>query len=228
MRIILSWSSGKDSAWTLHTLRQQEIPVAGLLTTVNGTFERVAMHAVRVSLLQIQAQATGLPLHIVDLPWPCSNTIYEKRMQEATTLLRAEGITHIAYGDLFLEDVRAYREKQLQGTGIHPLFPLWHPSGGTQQLAYTMLQSGLKALLTCVDPQKIPAELAGEEYNKTLLSTLPPDIDPCGEKGEFHTFCYSGPMFNHPLPVRVGEKVERDGFSFADILTQTEQHPPPY
>ena len=218
MRVVLSWSTGKDAAWTLHTLRRQDVEVVGLLTTVNEVADRVAMHAVRRTLLEAQAEAAGLPLHIVGLPWPCSNADYEARMNAALVDIRAQGATHIAFGDLFLKDVRAYREQQLEGTGLEPLFPLWHPRGGTAALAREMIVAGIEAVLTCIDPQQIPASLVGQRFDQDLLALLPPDADPCGERGEFHTFCHGGPMFRQSIPVRLGERVDRDGFRFADVL----------
>lgn len=218
MKIAVSWSSGKDSAWMLHTLNAQHPgQVAGLLTTVNEAFDRVAMHAVRRVLLDAQAEAAGLPLHAIDLPWPCSNEIYEARMAAAVARLEAEGFTHIAFGDLFLEDVRRYREERLAGTKLTPLFPLWKTKS-TSELAEEMIAGGLRACLTCVDPRVLPADFAGRTFDRSLLSDLPAGIDPCGENGEFHSFVWDGPMFSHPLQVQVGERVERDGFVFADVL----------
>lgn len=221
MKILLSWSSGKDSAWTLHVLRQQHPgAVAGLLTTLNEAFDRVAMHAVRRSLLQAQADAAGLTLHTVDLPWPCSNAEYERRMGAAVSRFREDGFTHVAFGDLFLEDVRRYREERLAGTGLTPLFPLWKATP-TPALAREMMDGGLQAYLTCVDPRKLPASFAGRAFDAELLADLPAGVDPCGENGEFHSFVWSGPMFAHDVEVRVGEIVERDGFTFADIVPRT-------
>lgn len=203
----------------LHALRQHyPDAVAGLLTTVNEAFDRVAMHAVRRSLLEAQAAAAGLPLQCVDIPWPCSNADYDARMGAAVARLVAGGFTHVAFGDLFLEDVRRYREGRLAGTGLTPLFPLWHTKP-TTELAREMVAAGLKAVLTCVDPRKLPASFAGRLFDASLLADLPPGVDPCGEHGEFHSFACAGPMFQYPLPVRVGEIVERDGFVFADVLT---------
>ncbi len=217
-RVLLSWSSGKDSAWTLHVLRHQAIDVVGLLTTFNGAFDRVAMHAVRSGLVAAQAAATGLPLWSVPLPWPCSNSEYERLMSGVLQRAVAARITHVAFGDLFLEDIREYRVRQLAPTGIEPLFPLWCSPRETPALARAMLDGGLKAVVTCVDPNKLPATFAGRAYDATMLADLPPGIDPCGERGEFHTFCFDGPMFSQPIAVRVGEILSRDGFSFADIL----------
>lgn len=217
MRVLLSWSSGKDSAWTLHVLRHTPgVEVAALLTTFNSAVDRVAMHAVRRALVDAQAEAAGLPLWSVPIPSPCPNEIYEERMREATTRARAEGFTHIAFGDLFLEDVRRYREERLSGTGLDPLFPLWNIP--TPALARDMLAAGLGAALTCVDPKQLDRRFAGRDYDALLLSELPESVDPCGERGEFHTFCHAGPMFRCPIPVRTGEIVERDGFVFSDVL----------
>jgi uncharacterized protein (TIGR00290 family) len=217
-RALVSWSSGKDCAWALHTLRQQRaVDVVGLLTTVNETFERVAMHGVRESLLAAQAAALDLPLWKVPLPWPCPNDVYEERFRALIECARAAGVDHVAFGDLHLEDIRAYRIAQLQGTGIEPLFPIWTTPGDTPALARRMLASGVRAVLTCVDPQQLPARFAGREFDAALLDELPPGTDPCGERGEFHTFCYDGPMFAAALDVRVGDVVVRDGFCFADL-----------
>ena len=217
-RVLLSWSSGKDSAWTLHVLRRQAIDVVGLLTTFNARVDRVAMHAVRSGLVAAQAAATGLPLWSVPLPWPCSNSEYERLMSGVLQRAVAARITHVAFGDLFLEDIREYRVRQLAPTRIEPLFPLWCSPRETSALARAMLDGGLKAAVTCVDPNKLPATFAGRAYDATMLADLPPGIDPCGERGEFHTFCFDGPMFSQPIAVRVGEILSRDGFSFADIL----------
>jgi uncharacterized protein (TIGR00290 family) len=218
-RVLLSWSSGKDSAWTLHLLRQQaDVEVVGLLTTFNEAADRVAMHAVRHTLVEAQAAAAGLPLWPVPLPWPCSNADYEQRMSAAIGRARDEGITHMAFGDLFLEDVRNYRIRQLSGSGIEPLFPLWGAPASTPALARRMLDGGLRAVLTCVDPRQLPEPFVGRRYDAALLADLPPTVDPCGEHGEFHTFCFGGPMFDFEIAVRPGEIVSRDGFCFADLL----------
>jgi uncharacterized protein (TIGR00290 family) len=217
MKILVSWSSGKDSAWTLHVLEQQYPgAVAGLLTTLNEAFNRVAMHAVRHTLLQAQANAAALPLYAVNLPWPCSNAEYEQRLGTAVTELVREGFTHVAFGDLFLEDVRRYREERLAGTGLTPLFPLWKTKP-TSELAEEMIASGVRAYLTCVDPRKLPPQFAGRAFDRRLLAELPADVDPCGENGEFHSFVWDGPMFLRALSVRVGETVQREGFVFADV-----------
>ncbi len=215
-RVALSWSSGKDSAWALHLLRQDpSVEVVALVTTLNQQFDRVAMHAVRRELLELQAAAIGLPLWTVPLPWPCSNEDYETRMRDLCARAIGERVDAMAFGDLFLADIRAYRERQLAGTGLRPLFPLWQlPTG---QLAAEMLAGGLKAKITCVDPKVLPKEFAGREFDTQFLMDLPPSVDPCGENGEFHSFVYDGPGFADPLGVKVGEIVERDGFVFADL-----------
>jgi len=225
-KALLAWSSGKDSAWSLHVLREQgEVEVVGLLTTINQAYDRVAMHAVRVELLRAQAEAAGLPLWPVPIPFPCSNEQYEAAMAEALSRARRDGITAMAFGDLFLEDIRRYREERMQGTGIAPLFPLWgRPTGA---LAREMIEAGLRARLTCVDPRQLAATFAGRDFDDALLADLPPSVDPCGERGEFHTFAYAGPMFSRPVPVTSGEVVERDGFVFADLLLDAAPHPSP-
>ena len=216
-RVLLSWSSGKDSAWTLHLLQHDPaIEVVGLLTTVNTAFDRVAMHSTRRSLLEAQAAAAGLPLWIVPLPWPCPNEIYEQRMADACNRAIRERVDAIAFGDLFLADIRAYREKQLAPTGLEPLFPLWKIP--TDQLARAMIAGGLRAKLTCIDPRQLPASFAGRDFDSSLLADLPHTVDPCGERGEFHTCVYDGPMFRGPIPLESGQIVERDGFVFADFF----------
>src|SRR5579872_5194076 len=215
-RILLSWSSGKDSAWALHVLQQrQEYEVVGLLTTFNHAANRVAMHAVRRELVEAQAEATAIPLWAVDLPWPCSNENYEAAMSAACRKALAEGIEAVAFGDLFLQDVRAYREKQMRDTGLQPLFPIWGLP--TAELARQMIAAGLRAKLTCIDPKVLDPSFAGREFDARLLAELPSGVDPCGERGEFHSFAYAGPMFARKLDVAVGEVVTRDGFVFADV-----------
>ena len=219
----LAWSSGKDSAWALHVTRQRgEFKVVALLTTINTAFQRVAMHAVRESLVEMQAAAAGLPLVKVPIPSPCSNDIYEQAMSAAMARARDEGVQHVVFGDLFLEDIRAYREKQLAACGMTPLFPLWCKDTlkDTRQLANDMLAGGLSAYLTCIDPRKLDAGFAGRRFDGELLRDLPPNVDPCGENGEFHTFANAGPMFDREIRVTPGEIVERDGFVFADLLPQ--------
>ena len=217
-RILLSWSSGKDSAWSLHVLRQHgEYEVVGLLTTFNEEAGRVAMHAVRRELVERQAAATGLPLWQVPIPWPCSNQQYESLMAQVCAKAVAEGVHGVAFGDLFLEDVRAYRERQLKDTGLTPIFPVWGLP--TQRLAREMIASGVRAKLTCVDTAKLDRSFAGREFDMALLSNLPDGADPCGERGEFHSFVYAGPMLNAAIPVSVGETIARDGFIFADLIS---------
>ena len=220
-RVLLSWSSGKDSAWALHLLRSDpEVEICGLLTTLNAQFDRVAMHGTRRSVLEAQARAAGLPLWIVQLPWPCSNEIYEQLMAEVCKRAVEDRIDAIAFGDLFLTDVRSYRENQLKNTGLEPLFPLWQiPTG---ELAREMIAGGLRARLSCIDTQKLPSAFAGREFDESLLRDFPLETDPCGERGEFHTCVYAGPMFTAPLPIKTGEIVTRDGFTFADFLIERE------
>jgi uncharacterized protein (TIGR00290 family) len=214
----LAWSGGKDSAWALHTVRQSaEFEVVALLTTVNETYSRVAMHAVRESLLEMQADAAGLPLIKVPIPSTCTNEIYEQAMSAAMTRAKADGVTHVMFGDLFLEDVRAYREKQLARCDVKPVFPLW--GRDTRELAEEMIAGGLSAHLTCIDPRKLDRSFAGRKFDAELLRTLPADVDPCGENGEFHSFVNDGPMFKQGILVTPGEIVERDGFVFADFLS---------
>jgi uncharacterized protein (TIGR00290 family) len=213
----LSWSSGKDSAWTLYRARQQgELEIAALLTTVNREHRRVAMHAVREQLLEAQAEAVGLPLVKVPLPSPCPNETYERAMSEAMAQARAEGVGAVLFGDLFLEDIRKYREAQMARCGLTAVFPLWLLE--TRALAEAMLAAGLRAFLTCVDPSKLDPRFAGREFDRQFLAELPQQVDPCGENGEFHTFACAGPMFRAPIAVEPGEVVERDGFVFADLL----------
>jgi uncharacterized protein (TIGR00290 family) len=219
MRTWLSWSTGKDSAWTLHVLRSRpawaRVEVAGLLTTFS-VHDRVAMHAVRRGLARAQAAAAGVPLIEVELPAPCPNEVYEEVMAGVCARATAEGIEAMAFGDLYLDDVRAYRERQLARTPLAPIFPLW--KSNTRALAGEMLDAGLRAILTAVDPRQVDGRFAGRSFDQALLDELPPGADPCGENGEFHTFACAGPMFARPIGVRAGEVVERDGFVFADLV----------
>jgi uncharacterized protein (TIGR00290 family) len=220
-KVLLSWSSGKDCAWSLHLLRQMPgVEVVALITTLNAEANRVAMHAVRRELLEAQAERAGLPLWAVDLPWPCSNEEYESRMRKVCERAKAEGVTAVAFGDLFLEDVRAYRVKQLADTGLEPLFPAWGLP--TADLAREMIAAGVKAKITCVDPSKISSTFAGRDFDAAFLDSLPPGIDPCGENGEFHSFVYEAPVFSKPIRVRKGVVVQRDGFVFADVAPDHE------
>jgi uncharacterized protein (TIGR00290 family) len=219
---LLSWSSGKDSAWSLYLLRQgMDHTVCGLLTTVNAAFDRVAMHSTRREVLEAQAESAGLPLHTIPLPWPCSNEMYEAQMQEACSAAIARGVGGMAFGDLYLEDIRAYREKMLARSGIKPVFPLWKLP--TDVLARQMIAAGVKTRVVCVDPRKLPAEFAGRDLDEQFLRDLPIGVDPCGENGEFHTCAYDGPMFRWPIPIESGEVVERDGFVFADVRIRTKK-----
>ena len=216
-KTLLSWSSGKDSAWALHILRQQtDLEIVGLVTTVNQLHQRIAIHGVRKELLERQAAILGLPLQIVKLPSPCGNQEYEAAMRDLLAESRQAGVECMAFGDLFLEDIRRYREEKMAGTGIAPLFPLWKID--TKMLAKEMISSGLRARISCLDPRKVPVTAAGREFDEDLLNTLPEEVDPCGENGEFHTFALDGPMFAEPLQIRTGEVVERDGYVYADLL----------
>ncbi len=218
-KTLLSWSSGKDSAWTLHRLRQSDVfEVVGLVTTFNEAFGRVAMHGVRMAWVDAQAAAAGLPLWQVALPWPCSNEAYEERMRGLVARASTAGVEAFAFGDLYLEDIRRYRERQLAGTGLEPVFPIWGEAADTPRLAREMLAAGLRATLTSVDPKQLAPRFVGRAFDDALLAELPAGVDPCGERGEFHTFCQAGPMFSEPIAVRAGETVERDGFWFAELL----------
>ena len=215
-RVLLSWSSGKDSAWALHLLRRQaDVELVGLLTTLNSEFQRVAMHGTRRSVLEAQAKAAGLPLWVVPLPWPCSNEEYERLMAEVCKRAVDEQVDAIAFGDLFLEDIRAYRIAQLKPTGLEPLFPVWQIP--TDALAREMISSGLRAKLTCVDTKQLPESFAGRDFDEALLRDLPASVDPCGERGEFHSCVYAGPMFAEAIDLEAGEVVKRDGFVYADF-----------
>ncbi|HTC24077.1 MAG TPA: hypothetical protein VK688_06930 [Gemmatimonadales bacterium] len=217
-RILLSWSGGKDAAWALHQLRRSGGgDVVGLMSAMVPEFDRISMHGVRTDLVRAQAHAAGLPLIEVGLPWPCSNAIYEAEFLSSLSAARAEfGVTHVAFGDLFLEDVRAYRERLLQGTGLAPLFPLWGQP--TDSLLQAMLAGGVRARIVCLDPARLDRHFAGRELDAATAAELPPGVDPCGERGEFHTFVTHGPMLSTPVAVEAGEVVERDGFVYADLL----------
>jgi uncharacterized protein (TIGR00290 family) len=224
MRTLLSWSTGKDSGWSLYRLRQRpDIDVVGLVTTVNAAFDRVAMHGVRRELLEAQARAAGLPLHVLEIPYPCPNAEYERIMGAFVAEQAAAGIEAMAFGDLFLEDIRRYREGRLAGTGIAPLFPLWGIP--TTDLAREMITGGLEARVTCVDPRKLPESFAGRRFDAGLLADLPEGVDSCAENGEFHTFCCAGPMFRHPIAVETGDVVTRDGFVFCDLIPSPHRAP---
>jgi uncharacterized protein (TIGR00290 family) len=221
-KLLVSWSSGKDSAWALHVLRQSnQYEIAGLLTTINSAFDRVAMHGVRRELVEAQAEAAGLPLWKVPLPWPCSNQQYESAMAEVCTKAIGEGIQAIAFGDLFLEDVRQYREDRMRQAGLTPIFPLWKLD--TAKLVREMWTSGLRSRIVCLDPKKLAPSFAGRDMEPSLLSELSPPVDPCGENGEFHTFVYEGPMFTRAIPIQSGETVTRDGFVFTDVLLRSRE-----
>lgn len=220
-RTLLSWSSGKDSAWALYQLQSDpEIDLRGLFCTVNIEFNRVSMHAVRVELLQLQTEHIGIPLQVIEIPYPCSNEQYEEIMERFVEGARGENIEQFAFGDLFLEDVRSYRKEKLAGTSIIPVFPIWGIH--TSQLSREMVSSGLRAVITCVDPKQLPEQFIGREYNQEFLNDLPQGVDPCGENGEFHSFAYAGPMFQKPLQISLGEVVHRDGFIFIDVIEKAD------
>jgi uncharacterized protein (TIGR00290 family) len=216
-KALIAWSSGKDSAWALYeALRSGDYEIVGALTTVTETFGRVSMHGVREELLMAQLEAAGIPSKIVPIPFPCPNEVYEARMGEALSEAKAEGVKHVIFGDLFLDDVRAYREAKMAGTGVAPVFPLW--GRPTDTLARTMIEGGLKTHLVTVDLKAMPKSFAGRKFDEALLDDLPASVDPCGERGEFHTCVLAGPMFSRAIPARVGEIMERDGFAFADLV----------
>lgn len=219
MKTLVSWSSGKDSAWMVHVLRQRgDVEIGALLTTINEPAQRVAMHGVRVEVLQAQAGALGVPLWMVPIPSPCPNHVYEQAMRETVARAVRDGFTHAAFGDLFLEDIRQYREERLAGSGLTPMFPLFDTDPShTPRLAREMVAGGLRARITCLNPIVIDRAFAGREFDAALLDELPAAIDPCGERGEFHTCAYAGPMFSHPIAVDTGVTLERDGFVFTDL-----------
>lgn len=215
-KALIAWSSGKDSAWALYEARRAgDVEIVGALTTVTDTFGRVSMHGVREELLRAQLDAAGLAATVIRIPYPCPNEIYERKMAAAVQDAKTQGVRRIVFGDLFLQDIRDYRERQLAGSGIDPVFPLWQKP--TAALARAMIEAGVEAHLTTVDLKKLPASFAGRRFDRELLDALPAGIDPCGENGEFHTFVSAGPMLAGKIPVRVGETVERDGFAFADL-----------
>ncbi len=216
-RVLIAWSGGKDSAWTLHVLRQQpDVEIAGLFTTVHEDVARVAVHEVRVSLLSAQAEAAGVRLNTISIPRPCPNAVYESAISKFLGTQAGEGITHLAFGDLFLEDIRRYREKQFAASGLKLLFPLW--GLGTRALAEEMTAAGLRAIITCVDLKRAPGEWAGSVFDAEFVARVPPAIDPCGENGEFHTFVFEGPMLSAPVRARPGELTQSGGFAYADLL----------
>jgi uncharacterized protein (TIGR00290 family) len=216
-KALISWSSGKDSAFALHEIRcAGEFEVVGALTTVTETFGRVSIHGVRQEILHAQLEAAGLPPRIVPIPYPCPNEIYEARMGEAVARAVRDGVTHIIFGDLFLADIRAYRETKLAGTGITPVFPLWQRP--TRDLAHAMIGNGFETYLATVDLKKLPAEFAGRKFDGELLADLPDGVDPCGENGEFHTCVVAGPIFNRRLSVVTGERIARDGYGYCDLV----------
>jgi uncharacterized protein (TIGR00290 family) len=220
-KALISWSSGKDSAFSLHEVRRTgEFDVVGAVTTITENFGRVSIHGVREEILLAQLAAAGLPPTIVPIPYPCPNEVYEARMGETVARAKAGGITHMIFGDLFLEDIRKYREEKLRGTGITPVFPLWLRP--TPQLARDMIASGLQTFIATVDLKKMPAAFTGRRFDAQLLEDLPEGVDPCGENGEFHTCVTGGPMFSRPLPVVAGERVERDGYAYCDLLLERE------
>lgn len=222
-KAVVSWSTGKDSAYAYHLVAQSdEYEVVGLLTTITGTFDRVAMHGTREAILDAQAERIGMPIHKVKIPWPCTNEIYESTMGSAFEQLKADGITHIIFGDLYLEDIRSYREASVDGTGLTCVFPLWGMD--TDKLSKAMTASGLQAVLVCIDPKALQKDFAGRLYNQELVADLPVDADPCGENGEFHTAVVNGPMFDRPIDYSIGETVERSGFIYTDVLLANHTH----
>ena len=216
-KAILSWSSGKDSAMALYRiLKAEDYELVCLLTTITDQFRRVSMHGVREELLDLQAESLGYDLEKVMIPYPCPNTVYEEKMANTLSIWKAKDVSHVIFGDLFLGDIRKYREEKLAQIGMTPVFPLWRSD--TRQLAWEMLKTGFRAVVTCVDPRKLPATFAGRFFDESFLRSIPSQVDPCGENGEFHTFVYDGPIFKRPISVRVGETVTRDGFVFADLV----------
>jgi len=221
-RTLVSWSGGKDCAWAVERLRGSDVEIVALLTTINERFDRVSMHGVRRELVEEQARSIGVPLWIAPLPWPCSNERYEEVMAAMCRRAVDAGIDSVVFGDLFLEDVRAYRERMLAGTGLEPIFPLW--KAPTAALAREMLARGLRARVACIDRRVLDRSFAGREYDADFLVDLPPAADPCGENGEFHSFVYDGPMFHHAIAVEPGEFHEDGDFTFADLLCPVSSH----
>jgi uncharacterized protein (TIGR00290 family) len=221
-RALVSWSGGKDCAWALERLRGSDFEIVALLTTIHESFDRVAMHGVRHELIEEQARSAGIPLWTAPVPWPCPNGSYEEIMSQMCRRAVAEGIEGVVFGDLFLEDIRAYRERMLEGTGLTPVFPLWQIP--TAELAREMLAGGLHTRIACVDRRKLDRSFAGREYDKLFLAELPPGVDPCGENGEFHSFVYDGPMFRHPIAIEAGALHEDGDFTFADLLCPVSSH----
>jgi uncharacterized protein (TIGR00290 family) len=215
-KVLMSWSSGKDSAWALHTLQQNpDVEVVGLFCTINQEFERISMHGIRIELLQKQAESLELPLRMIEIPYPCSNVEYEKIMGDFVEQVKNDGVECFAFGDLFLEDVRNYREEKLKNCGIQPIFPIWGIP--TEKLAQTMLQNSLRTMVICIDSQRLSEDFLGKEFDEDFLNALPATIDPCGENGEFHTFVFDGPMFKSPLNVQLGEQFKRKNFTYVDL-----------
>jgi len=227
VKTLVSWSSGKDSAWMVHVLRQRAVEVGGLLTTIDESAQRVATHAVRVDLVRAQAEALGMPVWFVAIPSPCPNDVYEAAMAAAAARAVADGFTRIAFADLFLEDIRQYRQKHLASTGLTPLFPLFDPDhSATPRLAREMIAAGLGARITCLDSRRLDRRFAGRDFDAALLAELPPTVDPCGERGEFHSFAYKGPMFSREIPIETGATVARDRFVYTDIRLKSEGRSP--
>jgi uncharacterized protein (TIGR00290 family) len=211
--MLVSWSSGKDSAWMLHQLRLSgEYEIIGLVTSFRADNQQVTMHGIPGELVEQQAAMANLELWRCDLPWPCSNAEYESAMQTLFQHARAAGVTHIAFGDLYLEDVQKYRLQLFKDSGLTPIFPIWGDKNETHRLAHKMIDSGLRAIVTCVDTQQLSVSFVGKEFDHAFLKSLPAAVDPCGENGEFHTFCYDGPMFSQPVLFQPGEIMQGERF----------------
>ena len=216
-KAIVSWSSGKDSAMALHRIvTSNAFEILGILTTVSDTFQRVSMHGVREELLDQQANSLGIAVEKVRIPYPCPNEVYEQKMSELLRNYKSKGVSHVVFGDLYLEDVRRYREEKLRQIGVTPIFPLWKEN--TEELARTIIRVGFKAIITCVDPKKLHPKFAGQYFDEKFLSEIPANVDPCGENGEFHTFVFDGPIFWNRIEITVGDRVFRDGFQFVDLV----------